>query len=465
MFNCWTSLLSKYQSLNHIWLSVHWKQKLTKTHVVQCDLQTAIEDIVTSPQMFGLRISGSLLLGMAQIFSRKVKYLLTDCNQALAILKVSFRTVTVDGQCRSSYEGLEVCVEEIPLWDDLSFLPDLSSDNITRDFFSQNQSRPEDITLKEFSDNTYQNEIFQSAGQPQDFFGDEGTGLASTLDLLTDIDVQHLDLGLMENPDETCGQDASLDQQPDVNRREIEKEKSLSPQQQPSFVLPPMPDTVRANKRGKRKCKLIVDQITTLSDEAMRLQLRDDSDLVIGSPPIRRLAYWKENTSAFKLLTRPCSDFLPMEILEAFPKDVSPQTIDEIWCGHSRGGSSVGSESLTDLSPELLRADIPDTSDKWSDSEILQVMDHTLDLSNSPELPPVDLVSICPSLEEQRSQKLQGDSPFSLAALCSGSSRWQVARTFQSLLILHNRGAVTLSQSAPYQDIFAAPGPTFFTWQ
>nr|XP_061803017.1 double-strand-break repair protein rad21 homolog [Nerophis lumbriciformis] len=432
MFNCWTSLLSKYQSLNHIWLSVHWKQKLTKTHVVQCDLQTAIEDIVTSPQMFGLRISGSLLLGMAQIFSRKVKYLLTDCNQALAILKVSFRT-----------------------------------------------------------DNTYQNEIFQSAGQPQDFFGDEGTGLASTLDLLTDIDVQHLDLGLMENPDETCGQDASLDQQPDVNRREIEKEKSLSPQQQPSFVLPPMPDTVRANKRGKRKCKLIVDQITTLSDEAMRLQLRDDSDLVIGSPPIRRLAYWKENTSAFKLLTRPCSDFLPMEILEAFPKDVSPQTIDEIWCGHSRGGSSVGSESLTDLSPELLRADIPDTSDKWSDSEILQVMDHTLDLSNSPELPPVDLVSICPSLEEQRSQsfpgsqnsaeqpsiknqayellkclqKLQGDSPFSLAALCSGSSRWQVARTFQSLLILHNRGAVTLSQSAPYQDIFAAPGPTFFTWQ
>jgi cohesin complex subunit SCC1 len=39
-----------------------------------------------------LRLSGQLLLGVARIYSRKTKYLLEDCNEALVKIKVAFRS-------------------------------------------------------------------------------------------------------------------------------------------------------------------------------------------------------------------------------------------------------------------------------------------------------------------------------------------------------------------------------------
>ena len=38
-----------------------------------------------------LRTSGHLLLGVVRIYSRKAKYLLADCNEAFAKIKMAFR--------------------------------------------------------------------------------------------------------------------------------------------------------------------------------------------------------------------------------------------------------------------------------------------------------------------------------------------------------------------------------------
>lgn len=38
-----------------------------------------------------LRVSGQLLLGVVRIFSRKTKYLLEDCNEALVKIKLAFK--------------------------------------------------------------------------------------------------------------------------------------------------------------------------------------------------------------------------------------------------------------------------------------------------------------------------------------------------------------------------------------
>lgn len=43
-----------------------------------------------------LRTSGHLLLGVVRIYSRKAKYLLADCNEALVKIKMAFRPGTVD---------------------------------------------------------------------------------------------------------------------------------------------------------------------------------------------------------------------------------------------------------------------------------------------------------------------------------------------------------------------------------
>ncbi|KAF9187016.1 sister chromatid cohesion protein 1 [Haplosporangium sp. Z 767] len=46
----------------------------------------------TDQAPMALRLSGQLLLGVARIYSRKTKYLLEDCNEALVKIKVAFRS-------------------------------------------------------------------------------------------------------------------------------------------------------------------------------------------------------------------------------------------------------------------------------------------------------------------------------------------------------------------------------------
>ncbi|KAH0827844.1 Rec8 like protein-domain-containing protein [Lanmaoa asiatica] len=47
-------------------------------------------------EVMALRLSGQLLLGVVRIYSRKAKYLLDDCNEALLKIKMAFRPGLVD---------------------------------------------------------------------------------------------------------------------------------------------------------------------------------------------------------------------------------------------------------------------------------------------------------------------------------------------------------------------------------
>lgn len=46
-------------------------------------------------EVMALRLSGQLLLGVVRIYSRKAKYLLDDCNEALLKIKMVMPCVPV----------------------------------------------------------------------------------------------------------------------------------------------------------------------------------------------------------------------------------------------------------------------------------------------------------------------------------------------------------------------------------
>ena len=48
-------------------------------------------------EIMALRLSGQLLLGVVRIYSRKAKYLLDDCNEALLKIKMVCTTVDLEG--------------------------------------------------------------------------------------------------------------------------------------------------------------------------------------------------------------------------------------------------------------------------------------------------------------------------------------------------------------------------------
>lgn len=83
------ALLSKTGPLARVWLSANLERKLSKTHILQSSVKDSVDAIVNPGQApMALRLSGQLLLGVVRIYSRKARYLLDDCNEALMKIKM-----------------------------------------------------------------------------------------------------------------------------------------------------------------------------------------------------------------------------------------------------------------------------------------------------------------------------------------------------------------------------------------
>ncbi|KAI8849522.1 double-strand-break repair protein rad21 [Chytridium lagenaria] len=104
------SVLAKKGSLAKVWLAAHWERKLSKSQFLQTNIQTSVGAIVgEGNEPMALRLSGQLLLGVVRIYSRKARYLLEDCNEALVKIKMAFRPGIVDmpqEQAVASYQAI-----------------------------------------------------------------------------------------------------------------------------------------------------------------------------------------------------------------------------------------------------------------------------------------------------------------------------------------------------------------------
>jgi cohesin complex subunit SCC1 len=96
------SLLSKRNGpLAKVWLASHMgDRKLSKAQLLGTSIPKSVGAIMGQELVpMALRLSGQLLLGVARIYSRKAKYLMDDCNDALLKIKMTFRpgaTAAVD---------------------------------------------------------------------------------------------------------------------------------------------------------------------------------------------------------------------------------------------------------------------------------------------------------------------------------------------------------------------------------
>jgi len=84
------TLLSKTGPLANVWLSANLERKVSKTHVLQSDIESSVNLIVATQAPKALRLSGQLLLGVVRIYSRKARYLLDDCNEAMIKIKMVY---------------------------------------------------------------------------------------------------------------------------------------------------------------------------------------------------------------------------------------------------------------------------------------------------------------------------------------------------------------------------------------
>jgi hypothetical protein len=84
-------ILAKKGPLAKVWLAAHWgDKKLARPQIFATDISQSVESIVNPSVPLALRVSGHLLLGVVRIYSRKVKYVLHDCTEAMVKLQMAF---------------------------------------------------------------------------------------------------------------------------------------------------------------------------------------------------------------------------------------------------------------------------------------------------------------------------------------------------------------------------------------
>jgi len=141
-------VLAKKGPLARIWLAAHWDKKLTKAHVFETNIEQSVDGILQPKVKMALRTSGHLLLGVVRIYSRKAKYLLSDCNEAFVKIKMAFRPGMVD----LPEDNREAAMNAITLPEVFhnfdTTMPDLNDVDIQAQF-SMNATRAEEITMRE----------------------------------------------------------------------------------------------------------------------------------------------------------------------------------------------------------------------------------------------------------------------------------------------------------------------------
>ena len=70
-------------TLSRVWLAAHWDKKLTKNSICSHDIVESVSTIKSPGNVYSLRISGYLLLGLTKIYSKKSIITLEELEQAL----------------------------------------------------------------------------------------------------------------------------------------------------------------------------------------------------------------------------------------------------------------------------------------------------------------------------------------------------------------------------------------------
>ncbi|KAL1843735.1 hypothetical protein VTJ49DRAFT_116 [Mycothermus thermophilus] len=189
------TLLSATGPLAKAWLSANQERKISKVQILQHNLQDSVDAIIAPNEApLALRLSGQLLLGVVRIYSRKARYLLDDCNEALIKLKMAFRSTgsnDIPTNLQATTKESLMLPDTITPYDNLDLLPPPSTDFLA--------SQLEDVTATPVSSRKAAvrpsnrdinlQEDFNNSQFLQDNLGDdEELGLANVDDLDLELD-------------------------------------------------------------------------------------------------------------------------------------------------------------------------------------------------------------------------------------------------------------------------------------
>lgn len=274
-------ILARKGPLGKIWLAAHFDKKLTKQQIFGTDITDSVESVLNPAAPLALRVSGHLMLGIVRIYSRKVKYLMNDCTEAMWKIKLAFRPGNVD-------LGVDAHTAALASIDDARYFG-----NVQPDF-----------DYPELADMAFDPDLLSSYNSMQ---AARGRTLAGVYETTTDFDMADIiargqSLGLAER---------------DISRSQsLLSAAGVSPSRrsaggmsvQPDLDIQRLPGEPEADWQRRRSASLSASTLGRVSDvEMARALVPDDARTSLGAGRRSSISFIDdENVPAFDETTGKC---------------------------------------------------------------------------------------------------------------------------------------------------------------
>lgn len=455
------------------------------------------ESIINPEAPLALRLSGQLMLGVVRIYSRKVNYLFQDCSEALVKIKQVFRPGTVDLPADGAMAP-DATITLPDNFDDLEFFFDpspnaygakdgrgsVSRENITLadpdvdDFdaqFEYNEHLPVD---DERLEDDVEVEVFRSAVveagvQLEDYdyvHDDNQAGATAEDDDLYDNDTFGPSMDIIPMPFDDDDVENDYD---DMPRKSVGGDSLFGgalplPSIPGSSLMGDRPDDGAqpgpARKRRKVERVIVFDRAVTLSNDAIRSQLKDTSDIVHQRAELEDDGMLSDpETLEINLRGRLMDCDVGSKLNEAYRKASAA-----CWGREEAEREQTRREADAPGVPFTMNFDYADAGAQYDDGNDFGAADDF----NLVDEDGRDAEQEDGDMEWNVNSKLMlehltgafassGDKPLSLKQLTAGKKRGEAARMFYQVLVLNAHEYLTVAQATAYGDVSMKKGPAF----
>ncbi|CAK8564712.1 unnamed protein product [Lathyrus sativus] len=192
------TFLARKGRLSTVWIAAHLQHRLKKSQCTSTDIPSTVQHIMDPGVPIALRMSAHLLLGVVRIYSKKVDYLLNDCNIVRTVLYKVFAAVS---NHTLPEDGMQAPLHTItmPATFDLDAL-NLSYGMDVNGYEDHHMKSLEDITLADENPTVLENYVTIR-------FDEDTTFSSSNTQLLPDSDARPIEEDIIPQSPLTIGAD------------------------------------------------------------------------------------------------------------------------------------------------------------------------------------------------------------------------------------------------------------------
>ena len=480
-----SDLILKKGPFASVWIAGTSADKLGKKMVLATDIEDVVKQILENQRInLVLRVSGMLLKGLVIVYSKKLQYMLTDCEDMIQKIKLSFNPISIDKDSKATRDDLITIKTDIS---DLTIEPTIDISEWAKTV------NPEEYFVLDHPQITFQSA--ESSQVSTDIDSQPNSSLSSQADTPMRLHFINSDLGdsVATTPTKSV-QTRPGYEEPAANwddDDDIPIPDNGDDDENPHPVFQGQPDTTSESEAPSKepettkKSSLTIDKRIQLNrqrqtNRSKRPDPTGKRSLVAGNSQFdslfadSRKAAQEREDEAENQMSPPPMDSDDEPGIGGFVEDdiggeaevnrsttTAAEPSDVPIPGPDSGSDDFETSGLTTPARKVQIAEIESPFPQYK-FVVEQTPKRTIEDSITAQTIGT-LKKFQEALKADQAEKGESVESITFSRTCNGSNRRQAAKAFYQLLVLKSTGTIDVKQDEPFGEITIIPGKKFWS--